>query len=112
MSNNNGINQHDLGLSLVEEDCEKISINEFVRNAQKMLKVRLAEAQIEALGVSLQLTTSRTRFNGERFWLVCPSCTKRSGILYKHPISNTIGCRNCLSLIYKKQRFKGMLEAM
>ena len=107
MSNNNSINQRDLGFSLVAENCQKIKIEDLVREAKKTLKVRLVEAQIEALGVSLQLTTSKTRFNGERLWFVCPLCSKRVGTLFSN---GSVGCRKCLGLVYKKQRYKGMLE--
>jgi len=112
MSNNNVINQRDLGFSPIVENCQKISVDELVRKATKNLKKRLVEAQIEALEANVKLTTSRTMFGGERLWFACPLCAKRSGILYQHPIGGTIGCRNCLSLIYKKQRYKGMVEVI
>ena len=88
----------------VLEDCQKIRIDELVRTAQAVLKKRLVEAQIDALGIEVKLTTTKTRFNGERFWFSCPNCTKRIATLYKHPMTQQIGCRNCLDISYKKQR--------
>lgn len=92
----------------VAENCRKISVNELIRKAQKMLKKRLVEAQIEALGVSIDLITSKTRFNGERLWFKCPMCNKRAGTLF---CDRDLGCRKCLRIIYRKQRFKGMVES-
>lgn len=107
---NNLINPYDLGTFLVAENCQKISVNELVRNAQKVVKKRIVEAQIDALGVALSLTTSKTRFGGERLWFVCPGCKNRSGVLYQQSPISTIACRKCLGLVYKKQRYKGMIE--
>ena len=108
----NSIRPYDLGTYQVVEGTQRVSVDELVRSARKMLKMRLVEAQIEALGLSISLTTSRTRFNGERLWFVCPGCKKRVGTLYKKPINNTLGCRKCLSLYYGMQRYKGMAEMM
>ncbi len=102
------INPYDLGDSQLVEHTQSVSVNSLLRQARKQLKLRLVEAQIEALGITISLTTSRTRFNGERIWFVCPLCEKRVGILYQSPV--LIGCRKCLYLKYKKQRYKGMLE--
>ncbi len=106
---NNSLTPYDLGTSQLVEHTQRININDLVRQAQKEVKMRLLEAQIEALGVNVGLTTSKTRFNGERVWFVCPVCGQRSGIIYSFASSN-IGCRKCLGLKYKKQRFKGMVE--
>lgn len=104
---NNLISPYDLGVSQTVEDTQRVSVNELVRKATKDLKKRLVEAQIEALGVSLHLSTSKTRFNGERLWLVCPVCDKKVGTLFNNGL---VACRKCLGLIYRKQRFKGMVE--
>lgn len=101
---------YDLGDFLVAENCFKIKVDDLVNKAQKELKIRLLQSQIQALGVDIVLTTSKTKFNGERIWFLCPNCEKRVGILYKHPSEQVIGCRTCLGLKYKAQRFKGMVE--
>jgi len=106
------IKPYDLGsFNNLVEYSQKIRIDELVAKAKRELKVKLVQSIIEALGTQIKLTTSKTRFNGERFWFVCPMCNKRVGTLYKHPLEKTIGCRICLNLQYGKQRFKGMIEA-
>lgn len=104
------LHPYNLGSFLVSENCDKIKIDELVHNAQKVLKMRLLQSQIDAFGADVNLTTSKTKFNGERFWFSCPNCKKRVGVLYKHPVDETIACRICLNLKYRKQRFKGMIE--
>jgi hypothetical protein len=69
----------------------------------------LLAAEIEAAGTPLSFTTSQSTY-GLRYWLKCPSCAKRAGNLYVHPITAIVGCRTCLGLEYRKRRFKGMAE--
>lgn len=107
---NNLINPYDLGDFQLVDNAMKINIDELVDRVKKELKIRLLQAKIEALGIEVSLTTSKTRFNGDRFWFLCPMCQIKVGTLYKHPLQNILGCRNCLELKYKKQRFKGMIE--
>ncbi len=105
------INPYDLGSFQLADSLQKIHIDELVRRAKKVLKQRLVEAQIESLGIAVRLTISKTRFSGERLWFVCPVCAKRVGTLYRHGLKEIVGCRNCLEVKYRKQRYKGMLEA-
>lgn len=105
------LSPYDLGNSFVTENCFKINVDELVSNAQKELKRRLLQSQVEALGIDIDFTTSKTKFNGERLWFVCPNCKRRVGVLYKYPIEEVVGCRSCLNLYYRKQRFKGMVES-
>lgn len=107
---NNLLSPYDLGASQIVEDTQKVSINKLVRIATKDLKKRIVEAKIEALGITVRLTTSKTRFNGERLWFICPICRKRAGNILYNALQNLTGCRKCLRLIYRKQRFKGMIE--
>jgi len=107
---NNLIKPYDLGVFQITDYSQKIRIDDLVNQAQKGLKLRLVEARMETLGINIALTTSKTRFNGKRLWFVCPICKRRSGIIYQHSLSKMIGCRSCLDLKYRKQRFKGMLE--
>lgn len=104
----NSIKAYDLGYSNLVEACQRISVNELVCRATKDLKKHLVEAQIEALGIHITLTTSRTRFNGERLWFICPGCKRKVGTVFEK--KGTIGCRKCLKLIYKNQRYKEMVE--
>lgn len=104
------INPNDLGKYLVAENYQKININDLVRKANKEIKHRILESRIEVLDLRLKLSTSPTRFSGERYWFLCPGCDRRVGTIYRHPISSQFGCRICLRVPYKKQRFKGMIE--
>lgn len=101
------INPNDLGE--ITENCQKIKIDDFVRRVNKRLKKELLKLSIEALGITISLTTSKTRFRGVRYWFLCPLCNKRRGVLYSR--NNQIACRVCLGLKYKKQRYKEMVES-
>jgi len=102
---------NDLGNFLVVENCIKIKIDDLIRKIQKDLKITLLRSQLEATGINVDFTTSPSRFNGERVWFKCPYCKRRAGTLYKNPLNDNIGCRMCLNLKYRKQRFKGMIES-
>lgn len=108
---NNLLSPYDLGNFQVVEYYQRIKVDELVREAQKTLKKRLVEAQIDALGADISLTTTKTRYNGERFWFKCPLCNKPKGILFLDKYRNLTGCRKCLRLSYKEQRYKGMIES-
>lgn len=105
------INPYVLGESQLVDTALKINIDELVDRVKKELKIRLLQTKIEALGIEVQLITSKTRFNGDRFWFLCPICHTKVGTLFKHPLQDILGCRNCLGLKYKNQRFKGMIES-
>ncbi len=93
---------------LLVENCEKIEINSLLKIAKSKLKQALLQSEIEAQGLKIRLATSRTGLGGnERFWFSCPSCEKRCGILFKHPLSGMIACRNCTGLGYRKCFEKG-----
>lgn len=104
------ISPYDLGVSQLVEHAQRVSIDNLVRKAKSDLKRRLVEAQVEVLGAKIDLSTTKTRFNGERLWFLCPQCSKRTNYIYNHPITSALGCRHCLGFKYLKQRYKGMLE--
>ncbi len=104
------INPYDLGKNNLVENSQKIKIDDIVRRVNKEVKQQVLQSQIEVMGLKLNLLTSKTRFNGKRYWFSCPVCNNRVGTIYRHPISLQIGCRNCLKMQYRKQRFKGMIE--
>jgi hypothetical protein len=97
-------------LGLLVEGCRKIKISDFLRKYRNEIKKTIIESELEILGLNINLTTSKTCYNGIRFWFKCPLCKKRVGVLFKHPLNNTIGCRKCLNLEYRKRRYKGMIE--
>ena len=104
------LSPHDFGKNFLVEDCQKIKIHDLIKQWKIKFKKALVRSGIEAEGVGINFTTSKTRYNGRRFWFQCPLCNKRVGILYKHPLNSQMGCRICLGLNYKKRRYKGMLE--
>ncbi len=104
------IKPYDLGKNNLVENCQKIQIDDIVRRVNKETKHQILQSQIESMGLKLNLLTSSTRFNGIRYWFSCPICNRRIGTIYRDPVNLTVGCRNCLNLQYKKQRFKGMIE--
>lgn len=104
---NNALSSYNLGRFQTVESCQKISVNQLVRTATKDLKKRIVEAQIEALGIPVSLTTSKTKFSGTRLWFECPACGRRVGVIYKNH-SNVLGCLKCLRLIYQQQKYRGM----
>lgn len=101
---------NDFGKKYLTEQCQKIKITDFVRESTSQLKETLINASLEAEGYDLLLNRSKTGFGGTRFWFSCPICNKRAGVLYKHPVSQILGCRRCLRLDYRKHRYKGMVE--
>lgn len=97
------------GKILVEE-CERVTMKDFLDVAKLKLKRTLIQSEIEASGYNLQLDETKLHFGGTRFWFKCPICNSRRGVLFKHPITQSLGCRACLDLQYKKRRYKGMIE--
>ncbi len=102
------LNPNNLGL-LVEE-CKKIKISDFLKKSRAGLKEAIIKSELEIDGLSIELTTSKTNFDGLRFWFKCPLCMCRVGVLFRHPVSEAVGCRKCLKLEYRKRRYKGMIE--
>lgn len=101
---------NDFGKKILVDQCQKIAMKELLREARLKLKKCLLNSEIEAHGLNVKLKSSKTGFGGIRYWFSCPSCNRRVGILYKHTLSNQLGCRLCLGLDYRKHRYKGMIE--
>jgi hypothetical protein len=101
---------NDFGKIFLVEECQKIEINSFLRDAKLKLKQILINSELDSKGLSILLISTRTGFGGERYWFKCPLCERRSGTLFMHPVSQNLGCRGCLGLEYRKRRFKGMVE--
>lgn len=92
------------------EQCQKIRVNEVVQQAILHTRLELVRAGIKVGDYSVKITTTNTQFGGQRAWFICPACERRCGLLLQHPLSGTVGCRECLALGYRKQRYKGMIE--
>lgn len=103
---------NDFGKKLLTDQCQQIRVSSFVKQVKQELKEALLQSHIEASGYHLTLNRSKTGFGGTRYWFSCPLCQRRSGVLYKHPVSKILGCRRCLGLDYREHRYKGMIENM
>ena len=104
------MNPNDFGKKLLTDQCQQIRLSDFVRKARLELKVILLQSHIETEGYQLLLNRSKTGFGGTRYWFSCPLCQRRTGVIYRHPVSKVLGCRRCLGLDYRKHRYKGMIE--
>ena len=98
------------GKTILTDQCQEIRATDFVRKAKQGLKETLIQSSIETEGYKLLLNSSITGFGGTRYWFSCPICQRRSGVLYRHPISAEVGCRKCLCLDYRSHRYSKMLE--
>lgn len=103
---------HDFGKKLLTDQCQQIRLSDFVRKTKPHLKEAFLLSAIETEGYQILLSRSKTGFGGLRYWFNCPLCHKRAGVLYKHPIHQTLGCRRCLGLDYRKHRYGRMIEGM
>ena len=106
------MNPNDLGElqigSTVAENIPSVNINDYVRRAKNGLKKTLMLSEMDVTGVKVELVVSKTGFGGERLWFKCPRCGGRVGVLYK--TESVLGCRKCLHLMYRKQRYGKMEE--
>jgi hypothetical protein len=84
-------------ISPVSENYQKISIDDYVRQARISLKKAIVEAQIDVNGMDIILCKSHTRFGGERLWFKCPKCNKRRGVLYMFSLGIKTMCRQCFT---------------
>jgi len=104
------LNPNNSGKKYLTDQCQSINISTYLRVIKEQLKELLIKSELEADGFNIELVISNTNYNGVRFWFKCPLCGKRVGKLYKHPISQIMGCRGCLGLEYRSRRYKGMVE--
>jgi hypothetical protein len=99
---------NDLGRNMVLENLRKLKIDDYIREIRGRLKRSLIEAELVVDGVKAELVTSNTRFGGKRLWFKCPGCGRRVGVLYEG--LRRMGCRKCLGVKYRGERYKGMVE--
>ena len=85
-------------------------MSQLVRDFHVQLKQEFIRSKVELAGAQVELDVTTTGFGGKRYWFKCPTCDRRIGVLYEHPLTKQFGCRKCLDLKYKKQRYKGMVE--
>lgn len=101
---------NDFGKKYLIEQCQKIRLSDFIRKTNQQIKETILQATIDVDRLNINLIKSKTGFGGTRFWFSCPICYKRAGALYKHPVSQILGCRKCLGLDYRKHRYSKMIE--
>jgi hypothetical protein len=92
------------------EGCRKIRLSDLLRAYRSDVKQILLQSKLDAMGVQIELTTTKINNGGTRFWMKCPLCNRKASVLYVHPLSQLLGCRNCLNLEYRSHRYKGMIE--
>jgi hypothetical protein len=75
-----------------------------VRLSYSLTRAEMKER--DSLDYRVQLTTTRPRFGGLRWWFICPlivggrACNRRVGKLYLPPGGRYFGCRHCYNLTY------------
>jgi hypothetical protein len=104
------MNPNDFGKKLLVDQCQQIKMTDFIKKTKALLKETLLQSSLQSDDYDILLIKSKTGFGGVRYWFGCPLCHGRAGVLYKHPLSQRLGCRKCLKLDYRKRRFKGMTE--
>ena len=87
------------------EDCRRISIFEMRKSGTfKGFKERHGKPylDIDYKGIHdrIGLASTACYFNGVRWWLICPGCGGRRGILYKPYYAQYFRCRHCHNLTY------------
>jgi hypothetical protein len=101
---------NNLGKVFLVDECRKITMTEYITRAKAQLKEALLSSELSMFDTPIDFTTSTTGFGGTRHWFVCPLCKERKGVLFVHPMNQEIGCRTCLGIEYRTQRYKGMIE--
>jgi hypothetical protein len=51
-------------------------------------------------GQAFHVTRTACNYGGWRYWLICPLCKRRCGILYRRPEYKYYACRKCYDLSY------------
>ena len=101
---------NDLGRNFTVEDCQRLPIEGLIKSFKTKSADAILGAKVMVSQIRIHLTSTQTRFSGVRFWFLCPQqCGRRIGVLLIHP-TGKVGCRNCLGVKYRQQRFKGMIE--
>jgi hypothetical protein len=97
---------NNFGKKILVENCKKVRINDLLKGYRIKFKKIFLRSEIETIGLNIELITSKTKYNGIRFWFACPICKNRVGIIYQHPLNQMIGCRRCLNLDYRNHQNK------
>ena len=101
---------NDFGISILVENTQKIAIEDVIHQHKLDWQKQLTNAVLDVENTPVTITQSKLSNGGTRLWFVCPQCSRRCGTLFQHPISNNVGCRNCLGVKYRHSRYKNMIE--
>ena len=104
------LSHNDFGRKFLVEECRKVGVGDFAKAVKMQMKDVFSNSRPEIMNKPVELTTTKLHFGGTRYWFKCPICNKRVGVLFVHPLNQSIGCRTCLNLDYRKRRYKGMIE--
>jgi hypothetical protein len=73
---------------------QKVSMKDISTDIHKEIKELLLKSKLNIDNINLNLTTTKTRFGGDRYWIECPRCKRRVGDVYC--VGNEMVCRKCL----------------
>lgn len=82
------------------EDSVVLNIDSFLQELWKSFLASIQTHGTQINEVEVKVATTKTNFDGLRYWFKCPICNKRVKILYAHPRYNKVACRDCLGLKY------------
>ncbi len=72
----------------------------------------------ESIEIPIPLVTTRTQFEGLRWWFRCPLCVngkpchRRAGKIYLPPGARLFGCRECHRLAYRSSQEAHWMERL
>lgn len=93
------IDTHPIDLKLCESDGIRLRWH---RVHPSDTYVELSQRGPNNYQSTFNLVTTPCNYGGRRYWLECPKCERRVGILYEH--NDDFACRMCLDLRYLSQR--------
>lgn len=73
---------------------QKISMKDISKDIYKEMKELLLKSKLNIYSTNLNLTTTKTRFGGDRYWIECPRCKK--GVADVYFVDKDTLCRECL----------------
>lgn len=95
------------------EDCQKFGLADLKAYLSGLSPLDtnpfiLLEYEInrEKVSVEIALTKTPCFFGGFRWWIVCPGCQRRAGVLYKPYHTKFFLCRRCHCLTYYQRQIR------
>lgn len=107
MGNSKSGRWHDHQARPVLENCITLSVSNLKKAGKLSKGVKVLKSQDGQISVSW----SDCNYGGQRAWLHCPQCKRRSTKLFKPNPKVFYKCRQCWNLTYRSSNFSGNLEA-